>query len=103
PSVLERFVGKSMYAHNGHRVVVGQNLMQAATDIFLGWIRVEGLDGQTRDYYVRQLHDWKGSAEVDRLLVPGATLYSRLCAATLARAHSRWGDRKSTRLNSSHT
>jgi uncharacterized protein (DUF2252 family) len=93
PSVLERFVGRSVYSHNGHRVVVGQNLMQAATDIFLGWIRVEGLDGQTRDYYVRQLHDWKGSAEVDRLLVRGATLYSRLCAATLARAHARWGDR----------
>jgi uncharacterized protein (DUF2252 family) len=93
PSVLERFVGRSEYSHNGHRVVVGQSLMQAATDIFLGWLRVEGLDGQTRDYYVRQLHDWKGSAEVERLLVSGATLYARLCGATLARAHARWGDR----------
>jgi len=67
--------------------------MQAASDIFLGWFRVKGIDGQTRDYYVRQLHDWKGSAEVESLLVPGATAYARLCGATLARAHARWGDR----------
>ena len=67
--------------------------MQAASDIFLGWLRVEGIDGLTRDYYIRQLHDWKGGAEVESLLVPGATLYTRLCAATLARAHARWGDR----------
>jgi predicted alpha/beta hydrolase len=67
--------------------------MQAASDIFLGWLRVEGIDGQTRDYYIRQLHDWKGAAEVERLLMPGATLYARLCGATLARAHARWGDR----------
>ena len=78
---------------NGQRVVVGQRLMQAASDIVLGWLRVEGLDGQTRDYYVRQLHDWKGGAEVEGLLVPGATLYAQLCGATLARAHARWGDR----------
>ena len=52
-----------------------------------------GLDGVTRDYYVRQFHDWKGSADVDTLLVPGATLYARICGATLARAHARWGDR----------
>ena len=92
-SVLERFLGKSAYAHHGQRVVVGQRLMQAASDIFLGWIRVEGIDGLTRDYYVRQLHDWKGGAEVDTLRVAGATLYSRLCGSTLARAHARWGDR----------
>jgi hypothetical protein len=92
-SVLERFAGKSAYAHHGQRVVVGQRLMQAASDIFLGWIRVKGLDGQVRDYYVRQLHDWKGGAEVDTLRVPGAKLYSRLCGSTLARAHARWGDR----------
>ena len=92
-SVLERFVGKSHYAHHGQRVVSGQRLMQAATDIFLGWIRIRGLDGVTRDYYVRQFQDWKGGADVDNLLVPGATLYARLCAATLARAHARWGDR----------
>ena len=67
--------------------------MQAATDIFLGWQRIKGSDGVTRDYYVRQFHDWKGSADTDTMLVPGATLYSRICAATLARAHARWGDR----------
>jgi hypothetical protein len=67
--------------------------MQAATDVFLGWQRIRGLDGLHRDYYVRQLHDWKGSADVDRLKVAGATLYARLCGATLARAHARWGDR----------
>ena len=67
--------------------------MQAASDIFLGWIRVKGLDGQTRDYYVRQFHDWKGSADVESLQVQGTTAYARLCGATLARAHARWGDR----------
>jgi uncharacterized protein (DUF2252 family) len=92
-SVLERFVGKSAYPHHGQRVVVGQRLMQAATDIFLGWQSITGLDGVTRDYYVRQFQDWKGSADVDSLLVPGATMYSRICGATLARAHARWGDR----------
>jgi uncharacterized protein (DUF2252 family) len=92
-SVLERFLGKSAYPHHGQRVVVGQRLMQAATDIFLGWQRIKGLDGVTRDYYVRQFHDWKGGAEVDNLLVSGAAFYARLCGATLARAHARWGDR----------
>jgi uncharacterized protein (DUF2252 family) len=92
-SVLERFIGKSTYPHHGQRVVAGQRLMQAATDIFLGWIRIKGLDGVTRDYYVRQFQDWKGGADIDRMLLPGATLYSRICGATLARAHARWGDR----------
>jgi uncharacterized protein (DUF2252 family) len=92
-SVLERFLGKSTYRHHGQRVVAGQRLMQAATDIFLGWIRIRGLDGVTRDYYVRQFHDWKGSADIDSMLVPGAALYARICGATLARAHARWGDR----------
>jgi len=92
-SVLERFLGKSTYPHHGQRVVDGQRLMQAATDIFLGWIRIRGVDGVTRDYYVRQFHDWKGSADTDSMLVPGAALYARICAATLARAHARWGDR----------
>ncbi len=72
---------------------MGQRLMQAATDIFLGWQRIRGLDGVPRDYYVRQFHDWKGGADVDRLLVTGATQYARFCGATLARAHARWGDR----------
>jgi uncharacterized protein (DUF2252 family) len=92
-SVLERVAGRSQYRHHGRRVVAGQRLMQAASDIFLGWQRIKGMDGQTRDYYVRQLHDWKGSAEVDELSVGGTTVYARVCGATLARAHARWGDR----------
>jgi len=92
-SVLEPHAGRSAYPHHGQRVVMGQRLMQAAGDIFLGWQRIKGLDGITRDYYVRQFHDWKGGADVERLLVPGATEYARFCGATLARAHARWGDR----------
>jgi Uncharacterized protein conserved in bacteria (DUF2252) len=92
-SVFERIAGRNTYPHHGERVVVGQRLMQGATDIFLGWQRIRGLDGVTRDYYVRQFHDWKGGATVENLQVPGATLYARICAATLARAHARWGDR----------
>jgi uncharacterized protein (DUF2252 family) len=92
-SVVEPFAGKSAYPNHGQRVVAGQRLMQAATDIFLGWQRINGLDGSTRDYYLRQLHDWKGSADVDALLLPGAKHYARICGATLARAHARWGDR----------
>jgi uncharacterized protein (DUF2252 family) len=92
-SVLEPYAGHSAYPHHGQRVVMGQRLMQAATDIFLGWQRIKGLDGVTRDYYVRQFHDWKGGADVERLRVPGATVYARFCGATLARAHARWGDR----------
>jgi len=92
-SVLERFAGRSEFANHGQRVVEGQRLMQAASDIFLGWLRLKGLDGRPRHYYVRQLHDWKGSVDVDAFRVPGATLYARLCGATLARAHARLGDR----------
>ncbi len=91
-SVLERFVGKSAYRNSGQRVVAGQRLMQAASDIFLGWQRVTGLDGQDRDFYVRQLRDWKGSADVDTMSASVMTLYSRICGATLARAHARSGD-----------
>jgi uncharacterized protein (DUF2252 family) len=92
PSVLERFVGASEHDNHGRRVVVGQRLMQAASDIFLGWIRIDEPVGH-RDYYVRQLHDWKGGAEIETFRPEGATLYGRLCGATLARAHARWGDR----------
>ena len=92
-SVLERFVGKSAYPNHGQRVVAGQRLMQAASDIFLGWQRVTGLDGQVRDFYLRQLRDWKGSAEVDTMGVSVMGLYARICGATLARAHARSGDR----------
>ncbi len=92
-SVLERFAGASRYTHHGERVVAGQRLMQAASDIFLGWQRIKGFDGRARDYYVRQLHDWKGGPDVEALRVPGATLYARICGETLARAHARSGDR----------
>jgi uncharacterized protein (DUF2252 family) len=92
-SVLERHLGASPYPNHGERVVAGQRLMQAATDIFLGWQRIKGLDGVTRDYYVRQFQDWKGGPDVDELQVTGATFFARVCAATLARAHARWGDR----------
>ncbi|MGB7820322.1 MAG: DUF2252 domain-containing protein [Ornithinibacter sp.] len=92
-SVLERFVGRSAYRNSGQRVVAGQRLMQAASDIFLGWQRVTGFDGQTRDYYVRQLRDWKGSADIDTMSASVMTVYARICGATLARAHARSGDR----------
>jgi uncharacterized protein (DUF2252 family) len=92
PSVMEHFAGRSAYENHGQRVVVGQRLMQTASDIFLGWQRVKDMDGQRRDYYIRQLHDWKGSADIDALRVAGATMYARMCGATLARAHARSGD-----------
>jgi uncharacterized protein (DUF2252 family) len=92
-SVLERFAGKSKYPNHGQRVVAGQRLMQAASDIFLGWQRVTGLDGQSRDFYLRQLRDWKGSADVDNMTSSLMTAYARICGATLARAHARSGDR----------
>ncbi|WP_020144359.1 DUF2252 domain-containing protein [Terracoccus sp. 273MFTsu3.1] len=92
-SVLERFVGRSRYANHGQRVVAGQRLMQATSDIFLGWQRVNGFDGQVRDFYLRQLRDWKGSAEVDTMSAGVMSTYARVCGATLARAHARSGDR----------
>jgi len=92
-SVLERFAGRSRYTNHGQRVVAGQRLMQAASDIFLGWQRVTGFDGQERDFYVRQLRDWKGAADIDTMPASVMTFYSRVCAATLARAHARSGDR----------
>jgi uncharacterized protein (DUF2252 family) len=92
-SVLERFAGRSAYDNHGERVVAGQRLMQAASDIFLGWITARGLDGRVRDFYVRQFQDWKGSADTENMMVPGATFYAQICGATLARAHARYGDR----------
>jgi uncharacterized protein (DUF2252 family) len=92
-SVLERFVGKSAYTNQGERVVSGQRLMQAASDIFLGWDRIEGIDGRRRDFYIRQLRDWKGSIDPDRILPAGMSNYARVCGWTLARAHARSGDR----------
>ena len=92
-SVLERFLGPSEHANHGERVVTGQRVMQATSDIFLGWQRIPSFDGETHDYYIRQFHDWKGSLEVEEVLVSGATLYAQLCGGVLARAHARWGDR----------
>jgi uncharacterized protein (DUF2252 family) len=92
-SVLEEFAGASDYENSGERVVVGQQLMQAAGDILLGWLHVTGIDDLERDFYVRQLKDWKGSAEVEVMLPKGMEIYGRMCGWTLARAHARSGDR----------
>ncbi len=92
-SVLSRFVGASRFANQGQRVVVGQRLMQATSDIFLGWQRTDGLDAQQRDFYVRQLRDWKFSLDIDAMVPRGMRLYGQLCGWTLARAHARSGDR----------
>jgi uncharacterized protein (DUF2252 family) len=93
PSVLEEFAGSSEYDNAGQRVVVGQRLMQAVSDIFLGWVRVQGIDGRTRDFYLRQLRDWKGSADIETMVPDGMRAYGELCGWTLARAHARSGDR----------
>ncbi len=93
-SVLEQFVGRSEYANCGQRVVAGQRLMQATSDIFLGWQHTtSGLDGKERDFYVRQLKDWKGSFAFEAARPPGAIAYGKVCGWTLARAHARSGDR----------
>jgi uncharacterized protein (DUF2252 family) len=91
-SVLEEFLGRSEFKDHGERVVTGQRLMQASSDIFLGWLPVEDQDGQRRDYYVRQLKDWKGSADIEQMTPEGMTVYGGLCGWTLARAHARSGD-----------
>ena len=91
-SVLEAFLGKSKQANHGQRVVSGQWLMQAASDVLLGWVRAPGIDGVTRDLYVRQLRDGKGSVEVEAMRPRGMTAYGRMCGWTLARAHARSGD-----------
>jgi uncharacterized protein (DUF2252 family) len=93
-SVLEQFLGAGELRNHGERVVCGQRLMQASSDIFLGWLHVEpGVDDRARDFYARQLRDWKGSAEIERMTPKGMASYGRLCAWTLARAHARSGDR----------
>jgi len=92
-SVLERFVRKSAYDNHGARVVAGQRLMQASSDIFLGWQRADGVDGVARDYYVRQLQDWKGSVDPESAIPQGVKAYAELCGHSLARAHARSGDR----------
>jgi uncharacterized protein (DUF2252 family) len=94
-SVLSRFVGASKYTNQGQRVVAGQRLMQASSDIFLGWQHTESetLDAKPRDFYVRQLRDWKFSLDIETMIPAGMRLYGALCGWTLARAHARSGDR----------
>ena len=92
-SVLEAHAGRSGFANHGQRVVEGQRLVQAASDILLGWTRTVGLDGVERDFYLRQLWDGKFSADIDSMSPSALDIYARLCGWTLARAHARSGDR----------
>jgi uncharacterized protein (DUF2252 family) len=92
-SVLEPYVGESEFKNHGERVVEGQWLMQASSDILLGWLPALGFDEQERDFYVRQLWDGKRSVEVETLAPEGLEIYGRVCGWTLARAHARSGDR----------
>jgi uncharacterized protein (DUF2252 family) len=92
-SVLAGYAGPSQYTNQGERVVAGQHLMQAASDIFLGWQRTTGMDNLERDFYIRQLRDWKVSADIERMMPRGMAVYAGLCGWTLARAHARSGDR----------
>ena len=92
-SVLERYLTASEYPNSAQRVVVGQRVMQASTDILLGWLHCVGPDGHEGDYYVRQLRDWKGSATVESMSPQVLADYGRSCGHVLARAHARTGDR----------
>jgi uncharacterized protein (DUF2252 family) len=92
-SVLAEYAGPSQYTNQGERVVAGQHLMQAASDIFLGWQRTTGMDNIERDFYIRQLRDWKASADIEGMNPRGMAVYASLCGWTLARAHARSGDR----------
>jgi uncharacterized protein (DUF2252 family) len=92
-SVLERYVGESEFKNHGERVVEGQWLMQASSDVLLGWLPALGLDDEERDFYVRQLWDGKRSVDVETLPPEGLEIYGRVCGWTLARAHARSGDR----------
>jgi uncharacterized protein (DUF2252 family) len=92
-SVLAAHLGGGDHATEGERVVSGQRLMQATSDIFLGWERADGIDGKRRDFYVRQLRDWKGIPQPEVMVPAGMRAFGELCGATLARAHARSGDR----------
>ncbi|WP_265523181.1 DUF2252 domain-containing protein [Oerskovia flava] len=92
-SVLEPHLAPSRFGQHGRRVVEGQRLMQATSDIFLGWTRTDGLDGRTHDYYIRQLRDWKGSWDPEEMGPTTMAAFGTSCAWTLARAHARSGDR----------
>lgn len=104
-SVLARYCGDSQYSNQGERVVTGQHLMQAESDVFLGWTDATDPDGTKRQYYIRQLKDWKYSVPIEHLSPKGLTNYAELCGRTLARAHARSGDRiaLATYLGSSDT
>ncbi|MEU1982148.1 DUF2252 domain-containing protein [Nocardia sp. NPDC019395] len=93
PSVLARYLDGPSYTNQAERVVTGQRLMQAASDIFLGWQQGPDADGVPRDFYIRQLRDGKGSAEIETMSPDLMALYGRLCARVLAQAHARGGDR----------
>ena len=90
---LAGYVGEAGYDNQGERVVVGQRLTQATSDIFLGWLRTDPTGSTGEDYYLRQLRDWKVSAEIEDMRRPSMEIYARLCGRTLARAHARSGDR----------
>jgi uncharacterized protein (DUF2252 family) len=92
-SVLEPYLGASVYRNHGERVVRGQRLSQAAIDVFLGWQRSLGLDGKERDFYIRQLWDWKASVDLSTMNEDGLHAYTRACGWSMARAHARSGDR----------
>ena len=92
-SALAAYCGRSRYASHGQRVIAGQLLMQAESDIFLGWTHVTGPDGVDRDYYVRQLKDWKFSFPIEQMIPSGMAIYAQICGWSLARAHARSGDR----------
>ncbi|MGZ4297519.1 MAG: DUF2252 domain-containing protein [Solirubrobacteraceae bacterium] len=92
-SVLEPYLGASQFENHGERVVRGQRLSQAAIDVFLGWQRSVGLDGNEHDFYMRQLWDWKASIDLSRMTYGGLHAYTRACGWSLARAHARSGDR----------
>jgi hypothetical protein len=91
-SVLEPYLGKSAFVNHGQRVVEGQRLVQAASDILLGWLRDEAVRGEGRDFYVRQLWDQKGSVEIEVMKPSAMEDYARLCGSTLAKGHARSGD-----------
>jgi uncharacterized protein (DUF2252 family) len=91
-SVLEPYLGKSRFQQHGERIVAGQRMMQAAADIMLGWERIEAIDGETKDFYIRQLWDAKGSAEIELMDPAALSAYGVICGWTLARAHARSGD-----------
>ena len=92
-SALAPYCGRSHYGSHGERVVAGQLLMQAESDIFLGWTHVTGPDGVDHDYYIRQLKDWKFSFPIEAMIPSGMTVYAQICGWALARAHARSGDR----------